>query len=92
MSLKRRHKRLARQIAREAFIACEGDLEASKNYFHAHPLAYQIDISLIVLMLQIALQLWQLWKASGVTEPSIVVTSEELQVLGEYFYDEGDDE
>ena len=92
MSMKRRHKRLARQIAREAFIACEGDLEASKNYFHAHPLAYQIDVSLIVLMLQIAMQLWQLWKANNVSEPSVVSTSDELEMLGESFYDEGDDE
>lgn len=92
MSLKRRHKRLTRDVAREAFIACEGDLESAKGYFNDHPLAYQIDVSLIVLMLQIAVQLWQLWKANNISEPSIVATSEELTMLGESFYDEGDDE
>ena len=92
MSLKRRHKRLARQVAREAFIACEGDLEAAKGYFNAHPLVYQIDVSLVILMIQIAIQLWQLWRQNNVSEPSIVATSEELTMLGESFYDEGDDE
>ncbi len=92
MSLKRQHKRLARQIAREAFIACEGDLEASEGYFNAHPLVYQIDVSLVIMMIQIAVQLWQLWKANNVSEPSVVTTSEELEMLGESFYDEGDDE
>ena len=92
MSLKRRHKRLSRHIAREAFIACEGDLEAATGYFHAHPLVYQIDVSLVIMMIQIAIQLWQLWKRNNVSEPSIVSTSDELEMLGESFYDEGDDE
>lgn len=92
MSMKRRHKRLARQVAREAFIACEGDLEAAKGYFNAHPLVYQIDVSLVILMIQVAIQLWQLWRQNNISEPSIVATSEELVMLGESFYDEGDDE
>lgn len=90
--LRRRHKRLARQIAREAFIACEGDLEAANNHFNQHPLVYQIDASIVVLMLQIAVVLWKLWKSMNVSEPSVVVTSDELALFGEDFYDEGDDE
>ena len=90
--LKRRHRKLARQVAREAIIACEGDIEAAKNHFNSHPLVYQIDASMVVLMLQIAIQLWQLWKSMSVSEPSVVSTSDELEMLGESFYDEGDDE
>lgn len=92
MSLKRRHKRLARQVAREAFIACEGDLEAARGYFNDHPQVFQIDASLVILMIQVAIQLWQLWRQNNIIEPSIVATSEELTMLGESFYDEGDDE
>jgi hypothetical protein len=90
--LKRRHRRLTRQVAREAIIACEGDLEAAKNHFNSHPLVYQIDASLVVLMLQIAIQLWQLWKSMNISEPSVVASSDELALLGESFYDEADDE
>ena len=90
--LKRRHRKLARQVAREAIIACEGDIDAAKNYFHSHPLVYQIDASLVVLMIQIAIQLWQLWKSMNVSEPSVVATIDELALFGESFYDEADNE
>ena len=60
--------------------------------FNDHPQVFQIDASLVIMMLQVAIQLWQLWKANNVSEPSVVTTSEELEMLGESFYDEGDDE
>lgn len=92
MSLKRRHKRITRHVAREAIIACNGDLEAAKAYFENHPQVFGIDVQTLILMIQLAFQLWNFWKSNNISEPSIVASSDELAILGESFYDEGDDE
>jgi len=90
--VRRRHKRLAREIARESFIACKGDTEASLAYFRAHPRLFAIDPQLIVLMIQIAIMLWKLWQSRSVSEPSVVASSDELEILGESFFSEEPDD
>jgi hypothetical protein len=81
--LRRRHKRLAREIAREAIIACQGDIEAAKGYFDNHPRVVAIDVQTLILMIQLAIQLWQWWKARNIDEPSTVINAEEWRLLGE---------
>ena len=90
--LRRRHKRLAREIAREAFIACQGDIEAAKGYFDNHPRVVAIDVQTLILMIQLAIQLWQWWKARDIDEPSTVACSDEWEVMGEDFTEWLDDE
>ena len=81
--LRRRHKRLAREIAREAIIACQGDIEAAKGYFDNHPRVVAIDVQTLILMIQLAVQLWQWWKSRNIDEPSTVIDAEEWRLLGE---------
>jgi len=85
--LRRRHKRLAREIAREAFIACQGDIEAAKGYFDNHPRVVAIDVQTLILMIQLAVQLWQWWKARDIDEPSTVASAAECSVLGTDYWD-----
>jgi len=91
--LRRRHKRLAREIAREAIIATRGDSEAALVYFRNHPRVFAIDPAIVMLMIQIAIALWKLWQSRNVSEPSVVASSDELEILGESFFaEEPDDE
>ena len=90
--LRRRHKRLAREIAREAIIACQGDIEAAKGYFDNHPRVVSIDVQTLILMIQLAVQLWQWWKARNIDEPSTVASHDEAFALGDDFFSECDDE
>jgi len=91
--LRRRHKRLAREIAREAIIACQGDIEAAKGYFDNHPRVVAIDVQTLILMIHLAIQLWQWWKSLSIDEPSTVASSDEAFVLGDdFFLEEPDDE
>jgi len=90
--LRRRHKRLAREIAREAFIACQGDIEAAKGYFDNHPRVVSIDVQTLILMIQLAVQLWQWWKSRNIDEPSTVASLDEVFALGDDFFSEDDDE
>ena len=90
--LLRRHKRLAREIAREAFIACQVDIEAAKGYFDNHPRVVAIDVQTMILMIQLAIQLWQWWKSRDIDEPSTVPSFGEMSAFGEDLYLEDDDE
>jgi len=90
--LRRRHKRLSYEIAREAIIACQGDAEAALAYFRAHPRLYAINPQLLVLMIQIAIMLWNYWRDRSISEPSVVASSEVAEILGESFFSEEPDD
>jgi hypothetical protein len=90
--LRRRHVRLTTEIAREAIIARDGDIEAALEYFKAHPRVYGINIRILLLMIQIAVEFWKVWNENGLDEPSTVLGFDELQVLSKYEIAEDDDE
>jgi hypothetical protein len=81
--LRRRHKRLAREIAREAIIACQGDIEAALEYFKNSPRLLSVDVATLILMIKLAVELWQWWKSRNIDEPSTVIDAEEWRLLGE---------
>jgi predicted signal transduction protein with EAL and GGDEF domain len=90
--LRRRHKRLAREIARESFIACQGDIEAALEYFKNSPRLLAVDVATLILMIKLAVELWQWWKSRNIDEPSTVACSDEWEVMGEDFTEWLDDE
>jgi predicted signal transduction protein with EAL and GGDEF domain len=90
--LRRRHKRLAREIARESFIACQGDIEAALEYFKNSPRLLAVDVTTLILMIKLAVELWQWWKSRNIDEPSTVASLDEAFALGDDFFSEDDDE
>jgi hypothetical protein len=46
----------------------------------------------LILMIQLAIQLWQWWKARNIDEPSTVASFGEMSAFGEDLYLEDDDE
>lgn len=77
--LKGRQRRLARQAARKAWIECGQDSSKLEATFDTEMKSYGMDPSTILLLLQIALKLWEWWRSNHVSEPSVVVSSSEPQ-------------
>lgn len=70
-------RRKARLAARYAWIDSEGDQHKAIHLFNESPEMKGIDPATLLLLLQIAIQLWQWWKDRQVKEPSITATADE---------------
>jgi hypothetical protein len=67
-----RQRRDARRVARECWMTAGGDIELAESLMRARPEFTSIDPQTLLLLLQIALQLWKWWKENNVSEPSVI--------------------
>lgn len=75
MRLSRQQRREARELAREAWIESRGDSARAKSIFEAKAKTRGIDPGTLLLLLQIALQLWKWWQENQNDNPSVVESS-----------------
>jgi hypothetical protein len=91
--LRRRHKRLARELARELRIRHGDDQAKFEQAMWSHRRVRSFDPAMILLLIQFAVALWKFWQSRNISEPSVVASQEELEVLGDdYFFEESEGE
>jgi hypothetical protein len=81
MSLSRSDRRLARSIARHAWIQSGNDIETADVIFRGNSKLVGLDPATILLLVQIAFKLWQLWIARKHDHPSAIASSDELRIM-----------
>jgi hypothetical protein len=90
MSLSLSDRRLARSIARHAWIQSSNDIETAEVIFRGNSKLVGLDPATIFLLIQIAFKLWQWWSELRHDHPSAVASYDELRIMqvGE---DDGDE-
>lgn len=83
--MKRVLPRKWREIAREIFVECDGDIEACRNLFKQR----YGSVAAILLILEILVTLWKLWKSLGIDEPPAFPMHEEFAAVE---FEPGDDD
>jgi hypothetical protein len=94
MPLSRNDRRLARSIARHAWIQSGNDIETADVIFRGNSKLVGLDPATILLLVQIAIKLWQLWIAKKHDHPSAVASYDELRLMEvdeDAFGDDGDE-
>ena len=67
----------AREIARQAWYASCGRGDDARLLFESNERIQKFSPATILLMLQIAITLWQWWRDRGIDEPSAVASMDE---------------
>lgn len=70
-------RRLARQVARDAWIKSKQQGDTARSLFESDPRLMALDPATVLALLQIALLLWEWWRKRKIEEPSIVAMSDE---------------
>ena len=81
MPLNLSDRRLARSLARHAFIESRGDIETAEVLFRGNSKLVGIDPATILLLISIAFKLWQFWSSRRHDEPSSVASLDELVLM-----------
>ena len=81
MSLSRSDRRLARSIARHAWIQSSNDIETAEVIFRGNSKLVGLDPATILLLIQIAFKLWQWWSELRHDHPSAVASYDELRIM-----------
>ncbi len=82
-TLKLVERRKARELARECWIDAEGDSTKAETLFRQRSDRVSIDPATILLILQIAIQLWSWWQKHKVSEPTSIPCGDEPVDLSE---------
>ena len=72
-----------REVARSAWIVSGNDISLAEDLFRDDARITKLNPMTIILLIQIAIQLWSLWKSRGISEPSVVACSDELAFSGD---------
>jgi hypothetical protein len=67
----------AREIARQAWVRSYGSGDDARILFESNERIQKFSPATILLMLQLAMALWQWWKDREIDEPSIVASMDE---------------
>lgn len=70
-------KRLARAVARRAWINAGGIAEDAIIDFHQDFRIKSLDPALIALLIQLAIKLFEYWLKNRIEEPSVVASADE---------------
>lgn len=70
--LKLRQRLLARHIARDAWIASRGSGDEAKILAEADCRVRGLDPATIMLIIQLAMLLWEYWSKKKIDEPSTI--------------------
>jgi hypothetical protein len=70
--LKWRQRKQARYLARRAWIEGGNDCEAAEVLFRSDCESQGIDPATLLLLLQLAIQLWMWWRDHNQSEPSTI--------------------
>lgn len=74
-------RRIARNLAREAYIEAGGHRGKARTLFRRRAKAIGFDPATILLLLQLAAILWRLWKGREILTPPERPTDEEMAAL-----------
>ena len=66
------YRKLARSVARDVWMRCESCGEDAKLLFEKDPRIVGIDPALVLLLVQIAMMLFEYWMKNQIDEPSVV--------------------
>ena len=75
--LRLRVRLAAREIAREAWVRSHGRGDDARLLFESNERVQKFSPATILLMIQVALALWQWWKDRGIDDPSAVASMDE---------------
>ena len=75
--LRLRMRLAAREIARQAWVTSNGRGDDARLLFESNERIQKFSPATILLMLQLAMALWQWWKDCGIDEPSAVASMDE---------------
>jgi len=75
--LRLRMRLAAREIARQAWVRSNGRGDDARLMFESHERVQKFSPATILLMLQVALALWQWWRDRGIDDPSAVASMDE---------------
>ena len=67
----------AREIARQAWVGSHGRGDDARLLFESNERIQKFSPATILLMLQLAITLWQWWRDRGIDEPSAVASMDE---------------
>jgi hypothetical protein len=67
----------AREVARYAWVKSHGRGDEARLLFEQNERIQKFSPATILLMLQVALALWQWWKDRGIDEPRVVASMDE---------------
>jgi hypothetical protein len=67
----------AREVARQAWVRSHGSGDDARLLFEQNERIQKFSPATILLMLQVALALWQWWRDRGIDEPSTVASMDE---------------
>ena len=67
----------AREVARQAWVRSHGAGDDARILFEQNERIQKFSPATILLMLQIAMALWQWWRDRGIDEPSAVASMDE---------------
>lgn len=81
MPLSLSDRRLARSLARQAWIQSCNDIETADVLFRGSSKLVGLDPATIFLLIQIAIKLWKWWAESRHDHPSAVACLAELQLM-----------
>ena len=86
-NIRSRDKRLARHVAREAWIDTDGNIERSEILFRDNEHITKLDPMTIIALIQIAIEIWKWWQSRKIAQPSVIASSDEPYAT----IDDGDD-
>ncbi len=75
--LRLRMRLAAREVARQAWVSSHGRGDDARLLFESNERIQKFSPATILLMLQLAMALWQWWKDRGIDEPSVVASMDE---------------
>jgi hypothetical protein len=67
----------AREVARQAWVASNGLGDDARLLFEKNERVQKFSPATILLMVQVAMALWQWWRDRGIDEPSAVASMDE---------------
>jgi len=67
----------AREVARQSWIISRGKGDEARLWFENNERVRKFSPATILLMLQIAIALWQWWHDRGINEPSVIASLDE---------------
>jgi hypothetical protein len=67
----------AREVARQAWVRSHGSGDDARILFETNERIQKFSPATILLMIQIAMALWQWWHDRGIDEPSVVASMDE---------------
>ena len=75
--LKLRMRLAAREIARHSWVQSNGNGDEARLLFERNERLQKFSPAMILLMLQIAMELWKWWRERKIKEPSVVASMDE---------------